>query len=142
MSCGSVTLEADPKALRQILLNLLANAIKFTPEGGAVDMMALWGDNGELMIRVSDNGIGIPADAIEQVFKPFERARRETSSQFEGVGLGLSITHGLVVLHGGTIALQSAVGQGTVVTVTFPASRVVASGKTNADVTLPTISMH
>ena len=142
VSCGSVTLEADPKALRQILLNLLANAIKFTPEGGAVDMMALWGDNGELMIRVSDNGIGIPADAIEQVFKPFERARRETSSQFEGVGLGLSITHGLVVLHGGTIALQSAVGQGTVVTVTFPASRVVASGKTNADVTLPTISMH
>lgn len=142
VACGNVTIEVDPKALRQILLNLLANAIKFTPDGGAVDMTALWGDNGDLMIRVSDTGIGIPADSIEHVFKPFERARRETSGQFDGVGLGLSITRGLVTLHGGTIALQSTVGQGTVVTVTFPASRVVAFGKNSVDVVMPTPPMH
>ena len=140
--CGDVTIKADAKALRQIFLNLLANAIKFTPEGGEVSMTATWGGGGDLVIRVSDTGIGIPADALEHVFKPFERARRDTAPQTEGAGLGLSITRGLVVLHGGTIALQSAIDQGTVVTVTLPAGRVIASGKNGVDIVMPIISAH
>ena len=123
----NLLIEADAKALRQILLNLLSNAIKFTPEGGKVGIMAGIGDGGEVVIRVSDTGIGIPADALERVFTPFERAHRDAMSKIEGTGLGLSITRGLVKLHGGTISLASQVGEGTVVTVTLPASRVAAA---------------
>ncbi len=123
----NLLIEADAKALRQILLNLLSNAIKFTPEGGKVGIMAGIGEGGEVVIRVSDTGIGIPADALERVFIPFERAHRDATRKIEGTGLGLSITRGLVKLHGGTISLASQVGEGTVVTVTLPASRVAAA---------------
>jgi signal transduction histidine kinase len=121
--------EADAKALRQILLNLLSNAVKYTPEGGTVDVEALLGDDGEAILRVSDTGIGIPADALERVFIPFERADRDAIRDIEGTGLGLSITRGLVQLHGGTITLESEVGEGTVVTVILPAHRVVTPAR-------------
>jgi len=117
-------IDVDAKALRQILLNLLSNAVKFTPEGGKVGIMAGIGEGGEVVIRVSDTGIGIPADALERVFTPFERVHRDAMRDIEGTGLGLSITRGLVSLHGGTISIASRVGEGTVVTVTLPASRV------------------
>jgi signal transduction histidine kinase len=126
IACADALVEADAKALRQILLNLLSNAIKFTPEGGTVSIAATLGTGGELLIRVADSGIGIPAEALERVFAPFERAHRD-KRHIEGTGLGLSITRGLVMLHGGTIALKSTVGQGTVATVVFPARRVVAA---------------
>jgi two-component system, cell cycle sensor histidine kinase PleC len=125
IACADVLVEADAKALRQILLNLLSNAIKFTPEGGTVRIAATFGAGGELLIRVADSGIGIPAEALERVFAPFERAHRD-KCHIEGTGLGLSITRGLVMLHGGTITLESTVGQGTVAIVSFPARRVVA----------------
>jgi signal transduction histidine kinase len=123
-----IVLEADAKALRQILLNLLSNAVKFTPVGGTVGVTAVVNGNGELAIRVSDTGVGIPADALERVFQPFERAVRDTTRNIEGTGLGLSITSGLVKLHGGTVALASTVGKGTVVTIILPANRVVRAG--------------
>jgi signal transduction histidine kinase len=123
---GDLTIEADAKALRQIMLNLLSNAVKYTPEGGRVEVAASLGDGGEAVIRVSDTGVGIPPEALERVFTPFERAPRDAIRDIEGNGLGLSITRGLVKLHGGTIALASEVGAGTIVTVTLPASRVVS----------------
>jgi len=130
-------IEADAKALRQILLNLLSNAVKFTPEGGKVGISVLIGAAGEVIIRVADTGIGIPADALERVFIPFERAHRDATRKIEGTGLGLSIAQGLVKLHGGTVSLDSTVGEGTIVTVTLPASRVVAAAPKKRDLAPP-----
>ncbi len=121
---ASPMVKADAKALRQVLLNLLSNAVKFTPEGGEIGVAATVTAEGELVIRVSDSGIGIPADALERVFLPFERAHRDATRKIEGTGLGLSIARGLVELHGGRITLESKVGAGTVVTITLPAHRV------------------
>jgi signal transduction histidine kinase len=124
---AALKIHADAKALRQVLLNLLSNAVKFTPEGGTVAIEAGRGDAGEITIRVVDTGIGIPAEALRRLFAPFERAHRHRKHAIEGTGLGLAITRGLVMLHGGTIALESEPGRGTVATVTLPASRVLAA---------------
>jgi two-component system cell cycle sensor histidine kinase PleC len=121
-------LTADAKALRQILINLLSNAIKFTPDGGRVGLGAALGERGELLIRITDTGIGIPAEAQTRLFLPFERAHDAEVRKLEGTGLGLSITRGLVTLHGGTIALDSLVGRGTTAIVTLPASRIGVRG--------------
>ena len=121
----ALTVEADGKALRQILLNLLSNAVKFTPAGGRIDVTAGVAASGELLIRVADTGIGVPPEAQARLFTPFERAQRASLGGVEGTGLGLSITRGLVLLHGGSIALSSEEGRGTVVTVTLPESRVL-----------------
>jgi signal transduction histidine kinase len=121
-----LTLKADARALRQILLNLLSNAIKFTPEGGRVGVTACVGEKGEFVVRVADTGIGIPSDALERVFKPFERVHSDGTRKIEGTGLGLSIVRKLVLLHDGTITLTSAEGEGTVATIIFPAHRLVA----------------
>ena len=142
VACGNVTIRADAKALRQIFLNLLANAIKYTPAGGEVSLMAARIEGGDLLLRVADTGIGIPPDALEDVFKPFERVRADTARQIEGAGLGLSITRGLVALHGGTITLESAVGKGTVVTVILPANRVVAIGTDGNVIATPINPLH
>jgi two-component system cell cycle sensor histidine kinase PleC len=133
---ADLTVNADPKALRQILLNLLSNAVKFTPAGGRVRVEAARATDGGLIMRVSDNGIGIPPDALERVFAPFERAHRDKT---EGTGLGLAITRGLVMLHGGTIALQSEVGKGTVATVQLPASRIVGGAIAARGATAPAV---
>ena len=121
---------ADAQALRQILINLLSNAVKFTPGGGRVGIGAALGERGELLIRVNDTGIGIPPEAQARIFNPFERAHDPSVRRQEGTGLGLSITRGLVLLHGGSIALESMVGRGTTVTVTLPATRVTLRGPT------------
>ncbi len=126
IACPDAQINADAKALRQILLNLLSNSVKFTPEGGSVQICAMFGAGGELLIRVADSGIGIPAAALERVFAPFQRAH-SGARQIEGTGLGLSITRGLVALHDGTIRLESTLGKGTIATVAFPAGRVVAA---------------
>jgi len=120
-------IEADAKALRQILLNLLSNAVKFTPDGGSVEVAACRDGDGDVVIRVSDTGIGIPPDALGRVFTPFERVDRDAIRNIEGNGLGLSITRGLVQLHDGTIAIASKLGEGTSVTVTFPGYRVAGA---------------
>jgi two-component system, cell cycle sensor histidine kinase PleC len=119
----TLVLRADLKAMRQVLINLLTNAVKFTPSEGRVTVLASLGDGGALMIRVSDTGIGIPANTLHRLFVPFERLHRQ--SGIEGSGLGLCITRGLVGLHGGTIAVESREGEGTIFTVTLPAARVI-----------------
>ena len=130
----AISVKADRKALRQILLNLLSNALKFTRAGGLVEVAAAIGSSGELRLSVKDNGVGIPAEALQRVFRPFERAHQSGAADVEGTGLGLSIAQGLAVLHGGSIELESTVGEGTVATVILPANRVVTAQDVSAAV--------
>lgn len=118
---GIPSLYADPRAARQIMINLLTNAVKFTPEGGKVTIAARTPVAGGLTFTVADTGIGIPAHALDTVFEPFRQARNHLhSSEYEGTGLGLAISKGLIELHGGTIAIDSTPGRGTIVEITFP----------------------
>jgi signal transduction histidine kinase len=115
---GAVEIAADIGRVRQILYNLLSNAVKFTPRGGEVTLQA--GRAGrDLVIRVSDTGIGIPAAKRQQVFGTFERLH-EGLSDAPGTGLGLALTKSLVELHGGAITFQSTEGKGTTFRVLLP----------------------
>jgi signal transduction histidine kinase len=124
---GEIVITVDPRAWQQILLNLLSNAVKFTPDHGSVGIVAEMAPNGALRLRVWDSGIGIPAEALERVFAPFERAHARTKPHIEGTGLGLSITRGLVMLHGGTVTIDSVVDGGTTVTMILPPQRIVTA---------------
>ena len=112
-------IEADPRAVKQILLNLATNAIKFTPEGGVVTI-AVEPKSAGLIIRVSDTGIGISQEDIERLAQPFEQIDSQHSRQHEGTGLGLALSKSLVELHGGNFKIESVVGQGTTVIFTLP----------------------
>ena len=112
---GSFT--ADERRLRQILYNLLSNAVGFSPPNETVTL-AVERRKDAIVFTVTDRGAGIPPDLQERIFARFET--HTTGSRHRGVGLGLSIVHSLVALHGGTVSLDSAVGQGTTVTCTFP----------------------
>ena len=112
-------LEADPRAVKQILLNLITNAIKFTPEGGVVTV-AIEPKSTGLIIRVSDTGIGISEEDINRLAQPFEQIDSQHSRQHEGTGLGLALSKSLVELHGGNFGIESVVGQGTTVIFTLP----------------------
>ncbi|KAA0585543.1 response regulator (plasmid) [Azospirillum oryzae] len=119
-------LHGDDRRIRQILLNLIANAVKYTPSGGSVTLSAAL-DDGAPVIRVIDTGLGIPAEDIDRVLEPFARAGNAASREVEGAGLGLPLTKRLVELHGGTLSLRSTLGVGTTVTVRLPASRLLAA---------------
>jgi two-component system cell cycle sensor histidine kinase PleC len=113
---------ADPRAFRQILLNLVNNAYKFTPESGKIGIEGRVLETGEPAISVWDTGIGIPADKLDHVRKPFHQVEGAFQRKFQGTGLGLSISEALVKLHGGRLLLESELGRGTRVTVVFPAN--------------------
>ena len=108
----------DRGALDRILTNIVGNAIKFTDEGGVTVLVD--GTDHDVVIAVTDTGIGIPADQTERVFEPFEQASTGFSRSHEGTGLGLAIVRRVVDLLGGTIAVESTVGRGTTVRVTVP----------------------
>lgn len=114
-----ITLVADARAVKQIILNLLTNAVKFTKEGGSVWMECLTREE-HLAIRINDTGIGIPANKLAAVLRPFEQVSSHYTKDYEGTGLGLSITKELVELHGGSLHIDSTVGIGTSVTVRLP----------------------
>ena len=118
-------LHADRRAVKQIIVNLVSNAIKFTPTGGRVRMSATLEDAGSVRIVVSDTGIGIPADRQDVVFHPFEQLEKAHSRSHDGTGLGLYITRNLAEAHRGQIELESVVDEGTTVTVTFPQERTL-----------------
>jgi signal transduction histidine kinase len=109
--------QADAALLRHIFSNLLSNAAKYSPEGSTVTLDADCAD-GEVVIRVTDHGIGIPRGDLPNLFKPFHRAKNV--GQVSGTGLGLMITRRCIELHGGRVTLLSPDGGGTVATVTFP----------------------
>jgi signal transduction histidine kinase len=110
---------ADGLAVRQILFNLLSNAVKFTPEGGRVDL-SVSNSNDQVTFRIVDTGQGIPADKLETITDPFTKGEHDPYVSAEGWGLGLSITKSLVDLHGGSLTIESAVGSGTIVSVSLP----------------------
>ena len=118
-------LNGDMRAVRQIIDNLLSNAVKFTPDGGNIDVSVSLTPAGELMLTVADNGIGIPAEEQRHIFDRFGRTEPQVKAFNHGVGLGLPIVKGLVEMHGGKIALKSELGEGTSVSVVFPASSTV-----------------
>jgi PAS domain S-box-containing protein len=136
-------IQADARKVKQILYNLLANAVKFTPEGGQVTLGAArvprslvgrlssaWDGRSLLLadsefseflqIRVTDSGIGIPADGLEHLFKPFSQIDSGLSRHFEGTGLGLAMVKVLADLHGGAVAVESSMGEGSCFTVWLP----------------------
>jgi len=109
----------DAAKLRQIFLNLLSNAIKFTEKGGSISLSAVLGA-GSLAVTVADTGIGMDPEDVEIAFQPFGQVDNRLERRYEGTGLGLPLTRALVDLHKGTIAIDSARGWGTRVTVSFP----------------------
>ncbi len=111
-------IETDPLRVRQILMNLIGNALKFTGQGEIVVRVARRDD--ALVLTISDTGIGIPPEALGRLFQPFEQAHGEYRAHFGGSGLGLAITRQLVDLLGGTIEVTSRVGKGSTFTVTLP----------------------
>lgn len=114
-------IEADPRALRQVLLNLMSNAIKFTPEGGHVNVRAR--SKGDLLfLSVSDTGTGIPPEMINVITEPFEQVEGAMTRPCEGSGLGLAIARRLVELHNGKLSIKSKLNAGTIVGVILPHS--------------------
>ncbi|MDH5749137.1 MAG: ATP-binding protein, partial [Rhodospirillales bacterium] len=125
---GLPLLSADSRRIIQILLNLLSNAVKFTPAGGRVVVRAdCPRPENQIRLSVSDTGIGIAAEDIEKAMSPFGQVDGDLSRKYEGTGLGLPLTKGLVELHGGILLLSSRLGQGTTVTVLFPPERTGAA---------------
>lgn len=120
-----VRIFADERALSQITINLLSNAVKFTPDGGSVTLSVFANAMGGATIAVSDSGVGIAPDELEKVMERFGQAQHDVITTPErGTGLGLPIVKGLVELHGGSVSIESAVGQGTTVTVLLPPARL------------------
>lgn len=111
-----LTARADALRIRQVLINLLTNAVKFTPEGGNVSVRA-HGSGPLVSIEVTDSGIGVLPEDQERIFEAFEQA---SGSASEGVGLGLAISRRIASLHGGTLAVSSAPGTGSTFTLTLP----------------------
>jgi cell cycle sensor histidine kinase DivJ len=112
---------ADKRALSQIMLNLLSNAIKFTPRGGRVVVSAT-AQGAAIAVTVEDNGVGIGADDLPHIGDPFFQARSSYDRRHDGTGLGMSIVKGLLALHGGEVAIESRLGEGTRVTFHLPLS--------------------
>ena len=116
---------ADERALKQIVLNLLSNALKFTPKLGRVTAFARLRANGEVAIGVADTGVGIPREDHARIFQSFGQGRHDITMTEKGTGLGLPIVRGLAEAHGGRVELESETGSGTLMTVVLPASRAV-----------------
>jgi cell cycle sensor histidine kinase DivJ len=112
-------LVADKRAFKQILINLISNAVKFTDRGGHVTVSAK-PEAGNLSVTVADTGVGISAEDLPRVGRPFFQARAAYDRRHDGTGLGLSIVRGLVALHGGELNIASRPGEGTRVTVRLP----------------------
>jgi cell cycle sensor histidine kinase DivJ len=120
----------DPRALKQIVLNLVANAIKFTERGGQVIVSAS-ASTSQLTLRISDTGVGIAPDDLKRVGAPFFQAGQTYQRRHEGTGLGLSIVKSLVALHLGELTVQSRLGEGTSVTVKLPLVYTPPQAKTS-----------
>ncbi|HEU4328863.1 MAG TPA: ATP-binding protein [Roseiflexaceae bacterium] len=113
-------IDADPRRIQQVLANLVSNAVKYTPDGGWIQVSAVPADEGCVEIRVEDNGIGISEEQQALLFTPFYRAENAVRSTTSGTGLGLTITKAFVELHGGRIWVQSTEGVGTTFVVSLP----------------------
>jgi signal transduction histidine kinase len=120
-------LKGDQRALTQILNNLLSNALKFTPSDGKIRVVSALNQDGEIIIKVIDTGIGMSAEGVIKALKPFEQADGAHSKRHEGTGLGLHLCTNFMKLFGGRLEIDSEVGKGTTVSLHFPAERTVTS---------------
>ena len=123
----------DPRAFKQIVLNLVSNAIKFTERGGKVTVSASV-EGSRLLLRVTDTGVGIAADDLKRVGDPFFQAGKTYQRRHEGTGLGLSIVKSLIGLHAGEITVQSKIGEGTTVTVALPLAFTAPAPKSSSNI--------
>ena len=120
-------LKADERKIRQILLNLMTNAVKFTPDGGRITVSARCSDHllADMVIEIRDTGIGIAPNNLQRVMEPFTQVDASLSREHGGTGLGLPLSRRLAEMHGGRLDLESTLTVGTVVRLTMPANRVL-----------------
>ena len=116
-------IDADHRGLKQVILNLLSNAVKFTPEGGDIVVALSREDDDRVRVAVTDTGIGIAAEDLGRLAKPFEQVEGQHSKTTQGTGLGLALTKSLIELHGGALTLESEPGRGTTVSFDLPIRR-------------------
>jgi signal transduction histidine kinase len=120
MSDEPLAIFGDPVKLRQIILNLMSNAVKFTEPGGAIVVGTQSAEDGSVILSVTDTGIGMSPEDIPIAMAPFGQVDSRLARRYEGTGLGLPLTKSLVELHGGTLSIDSQRGRGTTVTVILP----------------------
>lgn len=125
------TIQADSTRLRQVLLNLLVNSVKFTPPGGEVALIVRPLADGGAEFVVRDTGVGIPPEDMQRVLEPFSQARHSQVNNRDGTGLGLPLAKTLTEMHGGTLKLESTVGKGTTARVILPARTAPAAAPGN-----------
>ena len=118
----SIELSGDRRALKQVLINLLANAVKFTPVGGEVTIRT-YRYRGTVRIAISDTGVGIPRHEIAKLGRPFEQVENQFTKGHRGTGLGLAISRSILELHNGRLEIKSRLGEGTTVTCILPATQ-------------------
>lgn len=126
------SIHADRRAITQVLLNLLSNAVKFTDKGGLITVQCFERDD-YVLLRVIDNGVGIPANKLPYVTRPFEQVSNQYERGHEGSGLGLAISKELIDLHGGNMYIESHVDQGTTVSVRLPYNAACSIEDENKD---------
>jgi two-component system cell cycle sensor histidine kinase PleC len=119
---AGIFIDADRSAIKKVIANLLANAVKYTPEGGQITLRAR-SANGAVNVFVEDTGIGIAPAALSRVGRPFEQIDGTLLDGMKGSGLGLAIVRSIVELHGGSLRIRSLVGEGTIVMAHIPAPK-------------------
>ena len=117
-----LVVSGDRDRIRQIIINLLSNAVKYTQPNGHIEL-SVQGEDGQAVLKVRDNGAGIPETELEYIFDKFHRVDKSRDTTTGGTGLGLAIVKELVELHKGSIAVWSEPGKGTEITIEFPLSR-------------------
>ena len=128
LNCGDdlPALRADERKLKQIIVSLLSNAVKFTGKGGAVTLNAWCNPDSGYVFQVADTGIGMALEDIPKALAPFGQVDSDLNRRYEGTGIGLPLTKALVEMHSGSIDVQSKLGVGTTVTVRLPEERVIS----------------
>ena len=121
-----IEVNCDDVRLKQVFINVLSNAVKFTPAGGHIEISAALEQDGGLCIAIKDSGIGMTEAEIEAAFEKFRQIDNSLTKRFQGTGLGLPLAKQLIELHGGTIEVSSEPGVGTEVRIRLPAARVTA----------------
>jgi two-component system cell cycle sensor histidine kinase PleC len=116
-------IDADYRGLKQVVLNLISNAVKFTPEGGDIVVALTREDDDRVRVAVTDTGIGIAEKDLERLARPFEQVEGQHSKTTQGTGLGLALTKSLIELHGGELTIASEPGRGTTVGFVLPIRR-------------------
>lgn len=128
----------DSTKFKQVMLNLLSNSVKFTEPRGRIQVQSMLHKSGDLVLSISDTGIGIPPEHIERIFQPFEQVADHLAREHQGTGLGLPIAKALIELHGGELLLSSQLGAGTTARLRLPGDRV-RSAAASADAQVSTV---